>query len=611
MAFRYVFGGKAMYIKAENITKSFGGHIIFENLTVDIKAAEHVAIVGNNGCGKTTLLQLLAGVETPDTGRVIKKKDSTIGYLHQIPFYPDHTVKDVLMEAFTTLLNIQRKMTELEQQMATEGNLEKVLKDYGQLQEQFIQLDGYEMDSKMASVANGIGIDELLGQYFMDLSGGEKTKVMLGQILLKNPSILLLDEPTNHLDLQAIEWLEEYVRTFIGTVIVVSHDRQFMNNVVTKVIELEDGEAWTSHGNYDEYVKGKEEKIEQEFAQYEEQQKKIKKMKEAIKRLRQWANEASPPNPDLYRKAKSMEKALERIELVKRPKVEKKMKLQLEAADRSGKEVINVKNVTKAFKTPLFNDVNFSVYWQDRFAIVGENGAGKSTLLKMMLEEVKPDDGQCIMGSNVKIGYLAQQFETLDDQIRLIDAFRENISMTEEEARHVLAQFLFYGYDVYKKVRDLSGGEKMRLRLAQLMQQDINLLILDEPTNHLDIESREVLEDNLQNFAGTIIAVSHDRYFLQKIFTKIAWIEHQTVTIHHGDYQWAKEKQQANVIPIQRKVKAKAKDTKSTKQDKQLTIEQQIEKIEKRMQQPYLSEQEYRKLKKQLDGLYEDWLAES
>ncbi|MGG0656222.1 ribosomal protection-like ABC-F family protein [Rummeliibacillus pycnus] len=595
-----------MSIKAENITKSFGGHIIFENLIVEVQTAEHVAIVGNNGCGKTTLLQLFAGVEVPDAGRIIKKKDSTVGYLHQIPLYPDYSVKDVLMEAFASLLNIQRKMTGFEEQMASEENLEKVLKEYGQLQEQFMQLGGYEIESKMASIANGLGISLLLGQQFNELSGGEKTKVMLGQILLQNSSILLLDEPTNHLDLHAIEWLEEYVKNFAGTVIVVSHDRQFMNNVVQKVIELEDGEASTFHGNYDAYIKGKEEKVAQEFAQYEEQQKKIKKMKEAIKRLRQWANEASPPNPDLYRKAKSMEKALERIELVKRPKIEKKMNLQLEAADRSGKEVITVKNVTKAYKAPLFNEVNFSVYWQDRLAIVGENGTGKSTLLKMMLGEIKPDEGQCMIGSNVKIGYLAQQFDTVDDQIRLIDAFRENISMTEEEARHVLAQFLFYGYDVYKKVHDLSGGEKMRLRLAQLMQQDINLLILDEPTNHLDIESREVLEDNLQNFAGTIIAVSHDRYFLQKIFTKIAWIDQQTVTIHHGDYQWAKRKQQS-VVPIQNKQKA----TKSSKQAKPLTTEQQIEKIEKRMQQPHLSDQEYGKLKKQLDRLYEDWLAES
>lgn len=542
-----------MSIKAENITKSFGGHMIFENLTVEVQTAEHVAIVGNNGCGKTTLLQLLAGVEIPDEGRIIKKKDHMIGYLHQIPFYPDHSVIDVLKEAFSPLLTIQRKMTELEQQMAVAEKLEKILNEYGQLQEQFMQSGGYEIESKMTSVANGLGIHQLLEQPFENLSGGEKTKVMLGQLLLQNPSILLLDEPTNHLDLLAIEWLEEYIKNFSGTVLVVSHDRQFMNNVVQKVIELEDGEASIFHGNYDDYVRGKEEQIAQQFAQYQEQQKKIKKMKEAIKRLRQWANEASPPNPDLYRKAKSMEKALARIELVKKPKNSQKMRLQLEAKDRSGKEVVSVKNATKIYKTTLLKDVNFSVYWQDRLAIVGENGTGKSTLLKMMLGEVKPDRGQCIIGRNVKIGYLAQQFETFDGQARLIDAFRENISMTEGEARHVLAQFLFYGFDVYKKVCDLSGGEKMRLRLAQLMQQDINLLILDEPTNHLDIESREVLEDNLQNFTGTIIAVSHDRYFLQKIFTRIAWIEHQTVTIHQGDYQWAKEKQQAKSFQFKNK----------------------------------------------------------
>ncbi len=603
----YANGVNQMYIKAENITKSYGGQIIFENLTIDIKATEHVAIVGNNGCGKTTLLQLLAGVETLDAGRIIKKKNSTIGYLHQIPFYPDFTVKEVLMEAFSDLLTIQQKMAELEQQMSFEEDLEKILSEYGRLQEQFMQLEGYEIDSKIASVANGLGIHTLLDQLFIDLSGGEKTKVMLGQILLKNPSILLLDEPTNHLDLQAIEWLEEYVRAFPGTVIVVAHDRQFINNVVQKVIELEDGEACTFFGNYDAYVKGKEEKIGQEFAQYEEQQKKIKKMKEAIKRLRQWANEATPPNPDLFKKAKSMEKALERIELVKRPKIEKKMNLHLEASERSGKEVITIENVTKSFKTPLFKNVNFSVFWQDRLAIVGENGTGKSTLLKMILGSVKPDEGQCIIGSNVKIGYLAQQFETVNDQLRLIDAFRESISMTEDEARHVLAQFLFYGYDVFKKVSDLSGGEKMRLRLAQLVQQDINLLILDEPTNHLDIESREVLEENLQHFAGTIIAVSHDRYFLQKIFTKIAWIEQQTVTIHHGDYLWAKEKQQAKIDAIS----IKEKVVNSPKQSKQQTLIQQIEKIEKRMQQPQISEQEYENLQKNLDQLYEEWIAES
>ena len=594
-----------MSIKAESITKSFGSHIIFENLTVEVQTAEHVAIVGNNGCGKTTLLQLLAGVDIPDAGRIIKRKNSTIGYLHQIPYYPDFLVSEVLMEAFSALVKIQSKMSELEKLMEVVENLEKTLDEYGQLQEQFLQQGGYEIESKLASVANGLGIHHLLGQQFEELSGGEKTKVMLGKILLQSSSILLLDEPTNHLDLQAIEWLEEYIKNFPGTVIVVSHDRQFMNNVVQKVIELEDGEAFLFHGNYDDYVKGKEEMVAQQFSQYQEQQKKIKKMKEAIKRLRQWANEASPPNPDLYRKAKSMEKALERIELVKRPKIEKKMTLSLEASERSGKEVITVKNVAKTYQISLFNNVTFSIYWQDRLAIVGENGTGKTTLLKMMLGEVKPDVGQCIIGSNVKVGYLAQQFETLDNT-RLIDAFRENISITEEEARHVLAKFLFYGYDVYKKVDDLSGGEKMRLRLAQLMQQNINLLVLDEPTNHLDIESREVLEENLQNFEGTIIAVSHDRYFLQKIFTKIAWIEQQTVTIHQGDYMWAKEKQQAKVLPPE----LKKKQSITTKNIYPLSIEHQIEQIEERMKQS-ISKQELEGFQKKLDQLYKEWMEDA
>lgn len=594
-----------MSIKAENITKSFGSHIIFENLTVEVQTAEHVAIVGNNGCGKTTLMQLLAGVDIPDAGRIIKKKNSTIGYLHQIPYYPDLLVSEVLMEAFSALVKIQSKMSELEKLMAVVENLEKTLDEYGQLQEQFLQQGGYEIESKLASVANGLGIHHLLGQQFENLSGGEKTKVMLGQILLQSSSILLLDEPTNHLDLQAIEWLEEYIKNFSGTVIIVSHDRQFMNNVVQKVFELEDGEAKVFYGNYDDYVNSKEDLVAQQFSQYQEQQKKIKKMKEAIKRLRQWANEATPPNPDLYRKAKSMEKALERIELVKRPKIEKKMTLSLEASERSGKEVITVKNVAKTYKISLFNNVTFSIYWQDRLAIVGENGTGKTTLLKMMLGEVKPDVGQCIIGSNVKVGYLAQQFETLDNA-RLIDVFRENISMTEEEARHVLAKFLFYGYDVYKKVDDLSGGEKMRLRLAQLMQQNINLLVLDEPTNHLDIESREVLEENLQNFEGTIIAVSHDRYFLQKIFTKIAWIEQQTVTIHQGDYMWAKEKQQAKVLPPE----LKKKQSITTKNIHPLSIEQQIEQIEERMKQS-ISKQELEGFQKKLDQLYKEWMEEA
>lgn len=533
-----------MYIKAEKITKNFGGHPLFQELTVDIHAGEHVAIVGNNGCGKTTLLKIMAEEEAVDTGRIIKAKGSRVGFLHQIPNYPDMTVYDVMYEAFDKLNHIQKNMKQLEQQMATSDDLESLLKKYGTLQEQFEANDGYILDSKISYVSTGLGITHLVEENFEQLSGGEKTKVTLCKILLQEPDILLLDEPTNHLDLHAIEWLEKYLQQFKGTVIVVSHDRQFMNHVVTKVIEIEDGQAWVSHGNYDAFLQAKEDKYAREFSQYQEQQKKIKKIRDAIRRLRQWANEASPPNPDLYRKAKVMERMLERMEKVKKPRVQKKMKLQLTASERSGKEVAQFYDVAKSYDRLLFKEVTFDVYWQDTLAIIGENGAGKSTLLKMLLGEEQPDEGIVELGSSVKIGYLAQHLIEADPEARLIDVFRSELMMTEPEARHILAQFLFYGADVFKKFKNMSGGERMRLKLAQLMQQEINLLILDEPTNHLDIESREVLEENLEQFEGTIIAISHDRYFLQKLFDRIVWIEKQRAIVHEGDYAFAKEKQE-------------------------------------------------------------------
>lgn len=532
-----------MQLKAENISKSIGGNQIFTNLNIEVQTGEHVALVGRNGCGKTTLFRLLAAIEQPDKGRIIKAKNDKVGYLHQIPNFPDKTVYEVLYEAFTELIQMQMRLQQLEQQMMHDVT-EKLLHQYGELQEQFILRGGYEIDAKISSVTNGLRIHALTSSPFEELSGGEKTKVLLAQIILQQPNILLLDEPTNHLDLAAIEWLENYINYFNGTVIIISHDRQFLNNVAQKVFEIEDGEIWTSQGNYDAYLHNKELKVEQQFATYQEQQKKIQKIKESIRRLRQWANEASPPNPDLYRKAKVMEKMLERIELVRKPKNEKTMKLQLHANDRSGKEVFELKNVMHGFAEDiLFIDVNLSIYWKDRLAIVGNNGTGKSTLLKILLQQITPISGKVRQGSNVKVGYLAQQFDTFNPTTRLIDAFREELTLSEGEARPILAQFMFYGHDVFKRVSDLSGGEKMRLRLAQLMHQKCNVLILDEPTNHLDIESREVLEETLEKFNGTIIAISHDRYFLQKIFSKMAWLENQTLTVHNGPYNWANEKQ--------------------------------------------------------------------
>ncbi|NOG27228.1 ribosomal protection-like ABC-F family protein [Lysinibacillus fusiformis] len=597
-----------MQMKAEQIKKIMGGNILFENLQLEVNSGEHVAIVGVNGSGKTTLLQLLSGVDFPDQGRIIKSKDATVGYLHQIPNYPGHSVKKVLEEAFADIYALKARMTIFEQEMQSNVT-DKILWQYGQVQEQFMLQGGYEVDAQLAMIANGLGIMEMLAQPFSSLSGGEKTKVMLGQILLSQPAILLLDEPTNHLDMQAIEWLENYVRSFEGIVIVVSHDRQFMNQIAHKVIEIEDGEAFTYTGNYDAFIAQKEAKIEQQFADYEEQQKKIKKMQETIKRLKQWANEANPPNASMHRRAKSMEKALARIERVKKPISKKKMNLALTMAERSGKEVVQLQDIYHGYDKPLLIDSNLAVYFGERLAIVGNNGSGKSTLLKMMLGEIVPNRGVCHVGSNVKIGYLSQQLEHKNPAIRLIDAFRENVAVSEAEARHILARFLFYGYDVFKKVKNLSGGEKMRLRLAQLMHEDINVLILDEPTNHLDIEAREVLEDTLETFEGTIIGVSHDRYFLQKIFTKTAWLKDQTIHVFEGDYEWARQKLEELwkkiVVEVENEAAPKIQSVK-----KELSIEQQIEKLEVKLEEPSLAKEQRQKLEQHIEELYEKWMEE-
>lgn len=600
-------------IKAENITKIYGGTIIFEGLTMEVHEGERAAIVGRNGCGKSTLLKLLANIESPDVGRIIKKKGTTIGYLHQIPPYENILAIEVLKEAFTGILSMQEQMNRLEQQMASSEQLDKLLKQYGEIQEQFIAQGGYEIDAKIKMIANGLGIAPLLQTPFQHLSGGEKTKVMLGQILLLNPYILLLDEPTNHLDMNAIEWLESYLKTYDGTLIVVSHDRQFMNEVVTKVIEIDNGEPFSYLGNYDDFVRMREARIINEFAQYEEQQKKITKMKETIKRLKLWANEANPPNAALHRRAKSMEKALARIEMVKKPAVSKKMQLKLEVNERSGKDVALFENVTKQYDRILFENISLQLRWQDRLAIVGLNGTGKSTLLKMVTGEVLPESGTVRVGSNVKVGYLSQAFVYEDVNARLIDVFRKGVYMTEGEARHVLAKFLFYGYDVFKKVKDLSGGEKMRLRLAQMMYEDINLLILDEPTNHLDIESREVLEETVQQFEGTVLAVSHDRYFLNQLFKRIAWLDEQKLFLYEGNYQWAREKHSARVKEFIEDVQKTAKNQKSNS----IPIEQQIEQLEEKIMviqdriyktnQPS-DKKNLEKLENQLDELLTIWV---
>lgn len=619
-----------MICTIQQISKMLGGNTIFENLSLDIKSGDKLGIVGRNGSGKTTLFKLIAGVEPPDAGQIHYKKGTTIGYLSQIPSFEKTTSGyDVLKSAFAELVTIQQQLAELELKLsdAEDENLERLLLQYGQLQDEFVRRDGYSMDSEIEKVINGLQLRLFVERDFRDMSGGEQTKVMLGKLLLTQPDLLLLDEPTNHLDLFAVEWLEEFLADYAGTVVIISHDRYFLDHVVKKVADLEEGELHLYIGNYSSFIQEKEERLLREFQDYEEQQKKIKKMKEAIKRLRIWANEANPPNAGLHRQARNMERALERIEKVRKPLLApKKMGLTFESAQRSGKEVVIIQGARKYFgEKELLSEADLLIYWKDRTAIVGRNGSGKSTILKMLIGQLNPDSGVCKLGSNVKVGFLSQHFEMSDPKERLIDTFREEVNMEEGESRHVLAKFMFYGPDVFKRVGDLSGGERMRLRLAQLMHQDVNLLMLDEPTNHLDIESREVLEDALEDFSGTILAVSHDRYFLNKLFTRTAWLEDGEITMFEGSFDWARTKwhelqQPKVVLQPQKPIPVKKPKAKEEIVDR----EGEIEKLELRihqLEQALLKEGDWEsyelgmknlyEMKTSLDAYYEMWMSES
>ncbi|MGD7046060.1 ribosomal protection-like ABC-F family protein [Jeotgalibacillus proteolyticus] len=539
--------------QVQSVKKEFSGTMIFEELSLTIKEQERLGLVGRNGCGKSTLLKLISGEEEADEGVITKQKECTVGSLAQIPSVSkEMSGKEFLKQAFREELLIQEKMTELEALLSQEKDgesLSLLVEQYGALQEEFELKNGYELSSKIDAVTNGLKIDHLLARTFSEMSGGEQTKLGLALLLLQKPDLLLLDEPTNHLDLHSIEWLEQFIQHYSGAVVIISHDRYFLDKTVTSIADLEDGELTVYSCSYTEFTKRKEEKLLQEFHAYEEQQKKIKKMKEAIKRLRQWANEANPPNEKLFRKAKSMERALAKIERLKKPVLEaKKMNLAFTSGERSGKDVIEFGQVTKGYDELLFKQVSFSLFHQDRMAVIGDNGTGKSTLFRLILGMEKTNSGTVKIGRSCRIGYLSQDALQFEKSDRVIDLFRKDLEMTEPEARHVLATFLFYGADVFNKVSGLSGGERMRLRLAILMHQPCNVLLLDEPTNHLDIESREVLEDALREFNGTILAISHDRYFLNQLFTKIAWLENQNLTVFEGSYEWAKEKREEKSI---------------------------------------------------------------
>ncbi|MFD1179266.1 ribosomal protection-like ABC-F family protein [Paenibacillus puldeungensis] len=544
-----------MMIQCQNIQKYYGAELVLSDVTFEIKEGETVGLIGRNGTGKTTMMKLLTGSEQPDQGQLFIRKNTRIGALSQIPDVREgETVYDVLLTAFTHLRQMQAEMQRLETDMAasstgdngsgSHATLEVMLGQYGALQEAFERGGGYEIEASIEKVSAGLSIPaDQFSRPFFSLSGGEKTKIGLAVILLQQPDLLLLDEPTNHLDMAAIEWLESFLRSFAGTTIVISHDRYFLDAVTSKIVELEDGEAFTYPCNYSAYKEEKEQRLLQQFADYQEQQKKIKKMQETIKQLIEWGNRSNPPNPGFHRRAASMQKALDRMVKLKRPILERKrIDLQLQQSDRSGKDAILLREVgTLVGGRRLFSGINHTLRYGETAALIGGNGAGKSTLLKNILGFEAHAEGEIRLGSRVDVGYLAQQTAPSDHDETVLQYFRDEIGIETGEARNQLARFLFYGADVFKKVSSLSGGEWTRLRLAILMHRKPNLLLLDEPTNHLDIDSREALEEALEEYPGTLLAVSHDRYFINKIAGQIWELDHGRMRVTFGSYEDYKE----------------------------------------------------------------------
>lgn len=528
------------------ISKYYGANKVLEDITFEIHSGDRVGLIGKNGTGKTTVLKIIAGIENSDGGILSIRKNATIGYLAQMPDYPnEYKVADVLNIAFTKQNEIKNEMSKLEEKMANsdEDELEKIMKNYGELQHTYEHIGGYETEEKLNRVCIGLKLnDTMLERSFSNLSGGEKTTVMLGMMLLQNPDILLLDEPSNHLDLESVEWLEEFIKEYKGSVLVISHDRYFLDNIANKIVEIEAKKSKNYIGNYSFYVQYKEEMLNLQLEAYKTQQKKIKEMEEAIKRFREWGTRAG--EEPMFKKAANMEKRIERMDKVDKPTLNQpKIKVDFMQGERSANEVVSIKGLRKSFEdNVIIDNLDLSVRYKERLCVLGKNGCGKSTLIKLLLNQYTQDAGEIILGSRVRIGYLEQEIFFENEEKTVLETINDYFMVPEGEGRRILAGFLFYGEDVFKKVKSLSGGEKSRLRLCIMMQEENNLLILDEPTNHLDIDSREMLEKALENFNGTIIFISHDRYFINKLAERIVELDDKKLIEYLGDYNYYREK---------------------------------------------------------------------
>ena len=629
-----------MILSCNNISKSFGTDVIIKSCSFNIEDHEKAAIVGINGAGKSTLLKIITGIEPADTGLVTLAKDKTLGYLSQQQnLNSDNTIYDELLSVKHYILDTEAQLRHIENQMksADDEALETLMKKYSDLNHEFELNNGYAYKSEITGVLKGLGFtEEDFTLNVNTLSGGQKTRVALGRLLLSKPDIILLDEPTNHLDMESISWLENYLLNYSGAVLIVAHDRYFLDKIVSKIIELDNGNATVFSGNYTDYASKKAILRNMQLKEYLNQQREIKHQEEVITKLKQF-NREKP-----IKRAESREKMLNKMEFVDKPEIlNDKMDIKLEPNVISGNDVLTVDNLTKGFDgTVLFDNISFQIKRGERVALIGSNGTGKTTILKLINGIIPADSGSIYLGAKVNIGYYDQEHHVLDPDKTIFDEIRDAYpDLNNTQIRNTLAAFLFTNEDVFKYIKDLSGGERGRVSLAKLMLSNANFLILDEPTNHLDITSKEILENALNSYTGTVLFVSHDRYFINSTATRIIELANKTVVNYIGNYDYYLEKKDIlGAKPItnntskssssaisklnwqeekvkqaqQKKIKNEIKRT----EERMALIEAEIEELDNMYADPAISsdtaklmEIHTRKeaLSKELDELYDKW----
>ena len=634
----------SMILSCNNISKSFGTDVIIKSCSFNIEDHEKAAIVGINGAGKSTLLKIITGIEPADTGLVTLAKDKTLGYLaQQQNLGSDNTIYDELLSVKQYILDMEKELRSIEKRMNTaDGDeLENLMKKYSDLNHRFEMENGYAYKSEITGVLKGLGFsEEDFTLNVNTLSGGQKTRVALGRLLLAKPDIILLDEPTNHLDMESIRWLENYLLNYNGAVLIVAHDRYFLDKIVSKIIELDNGVATVFSGNYTDYAAKKAILRNMKLKEYLNQQREIKHQEDVITKLKQFNREKS------IKRAESREKMLDKIEIVDKPQeLNDKMNIKLEPNVVSGNDVLTISGLSKSFDDiTLFDNIDIEIKRGERVALIGNNGTGKTTILKLINGIIEPDSGSIYLGAKVNIGYYDQEHHVLDSDKTIFDEIRDAYpDLNNTQIRNTLAAFLFTNEDVFKYIRDLSGGEKGRVSLAKLMLSNANFLILDEPTNHLDIVSKEILENALNNYTGTVLFVSHDRYFINAAATRIIELSNKTVVNYIGNYDYYLEKRDIlSAKPINTVSSAdiehakKAADSKASWQEEKVkqaqlkkiknelkrteeriaNIEERIDKLDNMYADPAISSDtaklmeihtEKEELSKELDKLYDRW----